>query len=162
MARKKSSEPDKPEDIRREPFRQELAVVLTTHEVSEHAQRAAHLLQDHDAKADEFKEVQKQNKLTLDEITSQMRRHARVVREGREFRQVQCERVYNWTLGSVTDVRTDTGETIAERPMTEPERQRSLDFDKPGEGDVDSEFGDPAQDPPADDSDNDSDGEAAE
>jgi hypothetical protein len=141
MTKKNGRDEKKPDDIKRDPFRQKLTVALTATEIAEHAQRAAHLLQDHDARAEEFKEQARENKLTLDRLTSEMRDHARAVREGREFRDVACERVYNWTVGSVQDVRLDTGEVIAERAMTEAERQKSLDFLPPGDGDVDSEFG---------------------
>lgn len=143
MAAKKKKPTEKREqDVKREPFRQKLPVVLKAPELADRAQRAAHKLQDHDAKLQEFKEQAKENKIVVERLASEHRELSRVVREGKEFRDVPCERIYNWTDGSVKDVRTDTGEVIAERGMSEAERQKSLPF-PPAESsdDLDDEFG---------------------
>ena len=138
--KKKTEKPKQPDDIKREPFRQNLPVVLKREELEERAQRAAHLLQDHDAMQHEHKEQARSNKLELDKVASNLRDVSRTVREGKEYRDVQCERVFNWTRGTVTDLRKDTGEVLSERAMTEAEAQKALPFDdKPG--DVDEEFG---------------------
>lgn len=143
MATKKKKPTEKrTEDIKREPFRQKLAVALKPGELADRAQRAAHLIQDHDAKAEEFKSLAKTNKVALDRIATEMREMSRVVREGKEYRDVVCERIYNWTDGSVKDVRQDTGEVIAERGMSEAERQKSLPFPPPeSSDDLEDEFG---------------------
>lgn len=143
MAAKKKKPTDKkrPEDIKREPFRQELQVKLTAGEVAERAQRAAHLIADHDAQEAMFKEQAAENKLVLKRIGSEVRKVSEEVRSGSTYLEVACERVYNWTDGSVKDIRTDTGETIKERGMTEAERQKSLPFPPPeSSDDLDDEF----------------------
>jgi hypothetical protein len=139
-AKKKKTE--RTEDIKRESFRQELQVKLSAAEVADRAQRAAHLIADHDAQEATFKEQAGANKLTLKRIGSEMRKVSEEVRSGSTYRDVPCERIYNWTVGSVKDVRTDTGETIKERAMSESERQKSLPFDPPETSDdLDDEFG---------------------
>lgn len=141
MAAKKKKTSGRAEDIKREPFRQKLPVTLKPAELADRAQRAAHLIQDHDAKAEAFKAQAKENKVALDRIATEMRDTSRVVREGKEYRDVVCERIYNWTDGSVRDVRCDTGEVIAERAMSEAERQKSLPFPPPeSSDDLDDEF----------------------
>ena len=46
----------------------------------------------------------------------------------RELREVTVEIKYDYDLGTVTKTRTDTGEVISEREMTDQERQAELDF----------------------------------
>ncbi len=178
-ARKKKTEKTRPEDIKREPFRQKLQANLKPSEVTDRAQRAAHLVQDHDAKVETFKEQAAENKHALKRIGAELREVSEEVRSGKTWRDVACERIYNWTDGSVKDVRMDTGEAIAERAMSEAERQKSLPFDKPeSSDDLDDEFGgeekpdepkggegeEPAGDDDSEDADDedDEDGEAAE
>lgn len=146
-AKKKDPKKKQADDVKIEPFRQNLPVVLKREELEERAQRAAHLLQDHDAMQHDHKEQAKTNKLELEKVASNLREVSRTVREGKEYRDVPCERVFNWTSGTVTDVRKDTGEVLQERAMTDAEAQKALPFDqKPG--DVDEEFGGGEKDPP--------------
>ena len=46
----------------------------------------------------------------------------------RELREVTVEVKYDYELGTVTKTRTDTGEVISSREMTDQERQAELDF----------------------------------
>jgi hypothetical protein len=167
--KKRQSEKKAPEDIKREPFRQKLPVTLTKEEVAERARRAAHLVSDHDVKAEGFKQEAAANKQELKKIDTEIRGLSDEVRSGRTYRDVPCERVYNWTVGSVTDIRTDTGEVLAERAMSDAERQKALPFPKPqGSDDLDDDFedGEPEKKPeePTDGEDegDDDEGESAE
>ena len=45
---------------------------------------------------------------------------------GSEMRDVKCQEVKNWTEGTVTMTRTDTGELIESRPMREDEKQMEI------------------------------------
>ena len=154
MAAKKKSD-EKPDDVKIEPFRQNLPVILKREEIEERAQRAAHLVADHDVKAAQFKDEAANNKRTLGALETQIRELSGEVRSGKTYLDVQCERVFNWTKGTVQDRRTDTGECLTERAMSEAEKQKALPFEKAG--DVDDEFGGES-----DDAQNDSDGNAAE
>lgn len=51
---------------------------------------------------------------------------ASVVASGAEYRQVVVEQVFDYDLGVVLSYRTDSGEQIERRPMTEDERQMPL------------------------------------
>jgi hypothetical protein len=155
MAAKKKRD-EKPDDVKIEPFRQNLPVILKREEIEERAQRAAHLVADHDFKAAQFKDEAATNKRTLGHLETQIRELSGEVRSGKTYLDVQCERVFNWTTGMVQDRRTDTGEVLTERVMSEAEKQKALPFDKPG--DVDDEFGGET----ASDAENDDKGDAAE
>lgn len=139
---KKKTEKSEPDDIKIEPFRQNLPVILTKEEVAERAQRSAHLIADHDFKEAQFKDEAASNKRVLARINVQIRELSNEVRDGKTYQDVACERVFNWTNGTVHDRRTDTGEVISERAMSEAEKQKALPFERPA-GDIDDEFGDP-------------------
>lgn len=49
-----------------------------------------------------------------------------VVASGREYRETIVHRVYDYSEGTVIEVRTDTGETLRSRNMTDEERQTSM------------------------------------
>ena len=51
---------------------------------------------------------------------------ADVVASGREYQEVVVHRVFNYEDGTVFEVRTDTGETLRSRNMTDEERQATL------------------------------------
>lgn len=48
------------------------------------------------------------------------------VATGREYQEVIVHKVYDYEKATVTEVRTDTGETIKSRGMTDEERQEKL------------------------------------
>lgn len=48
------------------------------------------------------------------------------VATGREYQEVIVHKVYDYEKATVTEVRTDTGETIKSRGMTDEERQAKL------------------------------------
>jgi predicted transcriptional regulator len=48
------------------------------------------------------------------------------VRDRSEERSVECEIVHDYALGARVVIRTDTGETVASRPLLDSERQREL------------------------------------
>lgn len=156
--KKKKPEDKRDDDIKLQPFTQELEVDLTSDELADRARRAAHRLQDHDAMQERHKAEAKQNRAALEEVASEIRTLSRAVREGTEFREVDCERVYNWTLGTVTDRRKDTGAVLSERAMTDAERQKALDFDDGKSGDIDEEFS--GEEPSGEDAKETSEGEA--
>lgn len=144
MPKKKTPEQtDKtPPPIKIERFQQNLAVALKPTEVAERADRAAHLLADRDHLEAEFDEQRKHQKARIQSIETEMRRLSSEVREKVTYRDVDCERRFIYAEKLVRDVRTDNGETLMERPMSEQESQRQFDFEGKKSGDVDDEFGD--------------------
>ncbi len=147
MARKKKSTEEKATEkgsppVKIERFSQNLAVALKPAEIAERADRAAHLLADRDHLEAQFDEERKLQKNRVSSLETEMRRLSQEVREKLTYRDVECERRFDYASATVRDVRTDTGEALMERPMSEQEKQRQFDFDdkKPGGGDVDDEF----------------------
>jgi len=57
---------------------------------------------------------------------------ARKIQNKNEYRDVECQEVYNYVDKSVTIVRLDTGEIVKTRPMREDEKQELL-FPEPEE-----------------------------
>ena len=150
MAKKKNGtpEPDKPDEskdetppIKVESFVRELRVQLKTEEIAERADRAAQLLAERDSKEEEQKAATKHAKSVIESMEAELRRLSNEVRTKATYGQVQCERRYDYRLGKISEVRKDTDEVIFERAMTDTERQRELDLDKPP-GDLDDDFDD--------------------
>lgn len=150
--KKASTAPKKPKKstgastapVKVEPFTQQLACALRREEVEERAQRAAFLLSDHDNREASFEEERKAQKAVLQRIENEIRAVSQEVREKVTYRDVPCERRFDYTKSLVLDVRLDTGEVVFERPMSDAEKQRDL-FDPPGgaaAADVDDEFDD--------------------
>lgn len=52
------------------------------------------------------------------------------VARGEELRDVKVEPRLDFKVGEYYEVRTDTGEEISQRPITEEERQENLEFNK--------------------------------
>ena len=68
----------------------------------------------------------KRMKEALDELTGEQARLARIVRDKAEPRDVECRIVHDYATQAVQVVRTDTGEVIESRAMTDRERQIGL------------------------------------
>jgi hypothetical protein len=146
--RKKKEEAAKPEapstpPTKIENFTRDLRVQLKREEIEERADRAAHLLEQHDLKEAEFAEERKRQKSVLTDMLTELRRLNGEIRDKSTYRPVQCERRYLYDQGKLIEVRCDTGEIIFDRPLTEQEKQRELPFDQKGD-DLDDEFGDEA------------------
>lgn len=148
MAKKKNGapEPEKTEDDKEQPvkveaFVRELRVQLKTEEIAERADRAAQLLAERDSKEEEQKAAAKHAKSVIESMEAELRRLSNEVRTKATYREVQCERRYDYRLGKIFEIRKDTDEVLFERPMTDAERQRELDLDKQP-GDLDDDFDD--------------------
>ncbi len=120
-------------DVKIERFQRNLRVPLTVQEVTERAQRAAHLLGERDHKDEEQKAATKHAKAQIAEVEAELRRVSGEIRDGATYKEVGCERRHNYRLGAITEVRTDTDEVLAERAMTDRERQMDL-FEKGKDG----------------------------
>jgi hypothetical protein len=150
MAKKKQQSekpaPEQPKKIER--FVQDMAVALSKEEIAQRADRAAHLHSDLEFAEEAFEVVRKEHRTKLSGIRSEIRRLSSEVREKVTSRGVECERHFLYGDRRVKDIRSDTGEVIMDRAMTEEECQRGFDFPdnsgssgKAGGGDVDDEFG---------------------
>lgn len=141
-----AKKPDSPSPVKIEPFSQNLAVALSTKELAERSDRAAHVMADRDQARLAFAEEKKATRTRINQMGLEIRSLLAEVREKVTYREVACERRFIYAEKIVRDVRLDTGDTLTERPMSEQESQREL-FDgnpPPGGGDVDDEFSDAA------------------
>lgn len=157
------AEDQKPEErpeIYKENFERELRVILTGDEVATRADRLGHLIGERDHKAELMATAKKHAQNEVNEIEARIRRLGNEVRDKACYKEVPCERVFDYRTGTVTEVRSDTGEEIGARPMNEIERQMRLPKKPPkgdgpaaggGAGGLDEEFEEPADEKPADD-----------
>jgi hypothetical protein len=154
MATKKQSDRVKSgtvtEDVKVERFRMNLPVALTREEVALCADRAAQMLKNIDVREDEFKQQAQANRREIARLEADLREVSAEVRERKSYRDVVIERRFDWMAGTVTEIRTDTGEQLNHRPMNDEEAQKALPLgdDDAGDVDVDEEFDAPVP-PPA-------------
>lgn len=73
----------------------------------------------------------------IEEMESEESRQLRCIATGTEWRDVEVDVIYDYATGYVRYIRTDTGEEVDLRPMTQKEQQRRFDF----EGDAATEQG---------------------
>ena len=107
-------------------FINSLKCVLTEKEKIERGQQMARELELCDAAEAEKKEV-------TDNLSKEIKKHygaassiGQVIRQGFEYRPVECEEERDFTNGVVRIIRLDTGAVEEEREMTPEERQASL------------------------------------
>lgn len=111
-------------DVQR--FQQELDVDLRDDEMRAHARQAAKLDEEITDEKERQAAAAKASRALVDELQSRRSAHLRKVRTGREQRTVTCERIFDFSENTVTEVRLDTSEQIGQRAMTYDERQRTL------------------------------------
>ena len=125
-AKKTKEKPDNGEGQQKtERFQQTLRCELPTEEVAKRADRAAHLVAEHEQKRDDLDALKKQAKAELDRIEAEHKALSAQVRDKAEYRSVECEKILDFKRWQVTVVRFDTFETVTERPMTQSERQQA-------------------------------------
>ena len=122
-----------------ERYRRSLRVELKPEEIAESADRAAQMIADRDSKDEEQKAQAKHAKAIIEGLEGEIRRLSNEVRTKATYRDVECDRIFDLRTKTLTEKRTDTGEVLFERPLTETECQRELDLPPPG-GDLDSDF----------------------
>jgi hypothetical protein len=120
-----------------EKFQRPLRVELEDEEIAEAALAAAEKLALRDNTADQLKAYNEHEKAKIKDLEAEFRRLSGMVRERAQNRPVVCERRFDYVTKTVTDTRTDTGETLNVRPMTDSELQTDLPFK-----DIDDEFDD--------------------
>lgn len=74
------------------------------------------------------KDINKELTHDVDLAKAKRNKLADMVSTKRELREVTVEVKYDYELGTVTKIRTDTDEVISTREMTDSERQAELDF----------------------------------
>ncbi len=112
--------------VKIEKFERSLLVDLKPQEKATLADRTAHLLSEIERKKEDKKTAGKQAQAQIDELTAELNRVSGEYREGKKFAPVKCERRFLFRVGNYQEVRTDTGELLAERGLTDRERQLEL------------------------------------
>jgi hypothetical protein len=113
-------------------YQKELRCVLTTPEVAERADRAAHMVAELFQIEEELASHNKRVKARIAEKKGEHSSLSEEVRTKATYRMVECHDIHNYTKQKVTSVRQDTGEVIDERKMTLDELQLKLRYDGDG------------------------------
>ena len=107
-----------------------LKCILTTQEVTEAAQALARHVGESRSLEQEKKSVTDGFKAKIAEAEAKIMQQEALVRDGYEYRKVECDRIYDYEAATVTLVRKDTGEQAEIRKMRADERQAEMDFDE--------------------------------
>lgn len=103
-----------------------LSVPLTDREQQQAGINLAQTNQDIAAEESRQAEQKASMKARLQELEARRQRESLVVSRKAEDREVDVEVLANWERGTASEVRTDTGEIISTRILTDEERQGSL------------------------------------
>jgi len=107
----------------------DLECALTQQERAVSAGQLAETLQRLEALDDNRKEAMADFNARKKTLTKELRSLTRHVKDGVAIRSVMCELKLNFTRLIAVLVRTDTGEVVYERPMTDDEKQMDMGFE---------------------------------
>lgn len=120
----------------------QLRCALTDAELQRKAERVAELLQESEDTEAELRSQKSRYKSRLEGLEGERSRVLHDFRTRSEARDVRCDLQLDFELGRATWVRTDTGEPLWDRPLSDAERQQPLFADGgQGEGDEHDETG---------------------
>ncbi len=111
-----------------EPVIEHLPYTFTEQEKGELGKQLAKCFADHTEAEGRLKSIATQIKAEIAMIDGEMTSLSEKIRSGKEYRNVKCEKTFDYRLGVVTYIRLDTGEVYRERPLDEAERQASLNL----------------------------------
>ena len=111
-------------------FDSTLKCVLTDSELQAKGAQLADAIDEGARIEEEFAEVKNGFKGRIDGAKGRAAALASTVRAKAEYRSVKCERVFMFEQGVVIERRTDTGEKIGERDMTDNDRQLHLKLEE--------------------------------
>jgi hypothetical protein len=115
--------------VRVEAFTRLCRVELTHLELADKADRAAHVLRERDGKEADRKAANTAAKSQIEELEAELRKLSGEVRDKATYKPVECERTYDFRIGTVREVRNDTREVLHQHAMTDAERQLPLALD---------------------------------
>ena len=111
-----------------------LPVKLTEEERLQRADGLANALQQVQDRKVEKRRVTKEADKQIAEAEQEAVELRDAVATGREYQEVIVHKVFDYEQATVTEVRTDTGETIKSRGMTDEERRAKLLDDRDAAG----------------------------
>lgn len=121
----------KQESIRKlKPYTRLLPCKLTDDEIREYGKDLAKVRQDILTEEARQVSLKQQLKASLTELEARSLALSSKIGRGEEARDVDVEPQLDFKKGVYCEVRTDTGEKISERAVTEEERQESMLFDE--------------------------------
>jgi len=100
-----------------------LTCILTARELREKGAELARALTDWESTEEEKKKVTKELGDRVKDLEANMKRLGRIVRTGKEEREVECIWVAAPSSETMRLIRQDTGEEETSRPMTKEERE---------------------------------------
>jgi len=103
-----------------------LAVPLTDADYKEYGIMIGQATREIAAAEDELAAVKSQYKSRIDAAVAKRNQYAAIINAGCEFKKVDCQLIRNFSEGTITLVRLDTGATVRTRIMGLEERQRPL------------------------------------
>ena len=115
--------------VRVENFESMQKCVLTGDETVERSKEMAQLMSEIGNIETDLKAVVQEFKSRIAGKEARLGTLARNVQNGFEFRTVPCTRHFDYALGRVEEFRSDTGERVSHRAMTDEERQQDLGFE---------------------------------
>jgi hypothetical protein len=105
-----------------------LPVKLTDTELLEHGQRLARLEDEFAEHQRAFDSLKGQFKAKETELEAKRTGLSLAIRDKSVVREVPVEHWHDWRMSVAYTVRADTGERVAERPLSPVELQRAMDF----------------------------------
>lgn len=103
-----------------------LPVQLTAEERMQCADALANALQRTESAKEKKRRINKDLDREIAEVQQEAIDLRNAVASGKEYREVIVHRIFNYSKATVTDSRTDTGEVLFTRAMTDEERQSKL------------------------------------
>ncbi len=150
-ASEESSTSDKQHPVKVERFQRNLKVALTEAQQLDRARRAAEIAGEVGNKEAERDAAKKHVNAQIEELQAEQQRLNGEIRDRATYKDVACERRFNYRLGTVGEYRTDTNELIpgTERALSDRERQIELGLpgNGNGSGDIEEDFLDDDDDP---------------
>ena len=116
-------------DIISRTITQHLRCDLTSKEIESYGREIARELSKLAAVEEKKKEIVAQLKAEAEAHKNQALALTRLINNGYEYRDIECTETKNYAQGLYTVVRDDTGEEVANRPLTANERQVEITSD---------------------------------
>lgn len=113
-------------EIEVEKIEKSLKVNLTDDELLAYGIQLADSQDEKQRFTDELTEIKSRFKSEIDAVDSKINNIASIIRSKYQYRTVACDKTLNFKKGTVTIVRTDTGEEIEVRDIYDSERQKEI------------------------------------
>jgi hypothetical protein len=99
---------------------------FTKEEIDEMSAEMARLVSDLETAEDEKKAVMSDFKGKIDSLTATIRQAAGEINNGYEMRNIKCEVIRDHEKGKIMHMRTDNGEIVRTKKMTDDDRQMEI------------------------------------